>query len=783
MVEKGAHYELAPYVDVTLFQPGDDLYKLVTRQYVHDAKELKTLLGTRAPELRLERSESSTPATIVTPQTEPETRITREEVAPPLERTGEDQRVDFAAAESWKVWEMIFALLHSMQKHPDQYEALRNLAPDSEELIKKLNTEGPKLVQEFIHLATRGEMNFDDETKMWAVLDQTKLTNMDVKVGLLVLQKAGFNVKIKPEYFQLVAPGTEASAKPFVLQFDTIDTAKRKRLEEKAQREHTDVPGMHVETSTTEGTDLKEGEYRITVDHHTDNPKERKTSGAQLLYDYLSAAGLLTAEKLPEKDAETLHRLLAFVNDHDNGRFPTNQEFYRRSARTLWGIASDSRVSAEVIFGIMQRGRGPEDPLTDEDLNEVIFGTKKVEKEGVVTKEPLTVRDLIEGYPGTSAGPGLRGKEAQNEFDAESFDRWRDLGYVIPTDYGPLYVCLDIPGRYMPKQITARAWGGVPNVLIWSPNKHSFFLALGGGKTFDPHVLFPQEGTEIIRGHMAIFKRQIKSPAELTATMQEILGVLSKKRTRFLKGDLYDYVEKNITPDSSLETLFSIYTTAPEKQQSVVDMLVNQWPPNVLDTIHHAVLESKSKQDKNVYEEIETRVKNGRLARAPKALSQPPPPPRPVPTFPTSSSRKAETRPVMSADEMMAVLGGHTTDDTGDENEKGEELAGAKSTTPTMSLDEIMNVLGEDEKDEKREDAKGHEERQVESAPQEDIIPGLPPVEIKKRRIKKKGGRPEGGVEDDDGITPKERVGKQKRGGVLRSKRYPDEEEGEGEQE
>lgn len=578
--ERLASYGVVDLVDPDFITGKNDIYNLVNRQYVTFLEELQQVERQPKRFRLVQGGAEDAPVVTAAPPAETSPAAPPVELTELRERESGGEQPPEEQKKSWKVWEMIFALLHAMQKHPEQFEELKKLSPDA--LNKKLTEKGPRLVHEYMNIASRGAMDWEEEKKMWDVLDQTKLPNMDVKVGLLVLERAGFKIEITPERLQLVPPGNEATAKPFVLQFDTMDTEKRKRLE--AAAKGASVEQMHIESAESPDTDLKPGEYRVTVDHHTDDPRERKTSGAQLMYDYLTAAGLL------ERD-QTLERLLALTNANDSGEFPADRDFYLRSASTLWGIGSDSRVPASVLYNIMARGRKPEDQLTEEDLNEAI-------------NKGLTVRKLVAN------------KEKQIGKDAKEFDRWSREGYVIDTDYGPMYVCVEVEGRYMPKQIAAKAYGGVPNVLIWTPEKHSFFIALGGGKSFKQDVKFP-EGTEIIRRHLAIFKRQARTPQELTATLTEILWPFSPQKERNLEGDLRAYVFDIIGSDTSNETLFSIFTKTPEKQDAVIEELARY--PRRLNDIRRLIKQMRG-ETRRIYKEMFDRAQN-KLAPL-----QPPPP-------------------------------------------------------------------------------------------------------------------------------------------------------------
>ncbi|MEK7481582.1 MAG: hypothetical protein AAB633_02485 [Patescibacteria group bacterium] len=636
---------LAPYGVVDLVDPNhitgrNDIYNLVNRQYVTLLQELEQL--NREPQRF--RPVGGAPPVAVAPVVAPVTAA--RETAPvepsPVKLPAAEQPVEHPEpavveldefdeeknlqnARSWKVWEMLFAMLHAMQKHPEQFEELRDKSP--EELTAKLRDEGPRLLQEYIRVATRGEMAWDNERQLWDVLDQGKLTNMDVKVGLLVLKRAGFKVELSPDHLQLVPPGTEAAAHPFVLQFDTADTDKRKQLEAAAAAKREAVPALHIESAHSPDTNLASGEYRITVDHHTDDPRERKTSGAQLLYDYFLAAGL--GDFANHRRDPALERLLAFTNAHDNGEFPPRRDFYLRSAATLWGVAGDSRVSAAVLYRIMERGRNPEDALLEEDLNETI-------------DEGKTVRDLVVK------------KKWQTERDAREFDFWRKQGYVIETDYGPLFVSVQTPGRYMPKQITAKAYGGVPNVLIWTPEKHSFFLAIGGGKSFSEDIKFPQEGTEVVRRSLAIFKRQVRTPQELTATLTEILWPLSPRTPRHIGGDLWAYMQNIVGPETTHPTLFSIFTNVPEKRDAVIAEFARR--RNSLPELKRAIAETKD-ETKNTYQEIFDLVQR---TLQPRPHSEPPPPapapssePEPPPP-PAAVEKTEEADATRAASELAA---------------------------------------------------------------------------------------------------------------------------------
>ncbi len=582
-----APYGVADLIDTRHITGKNDIYNLVTRQYNTFAEELRGL--TEQPKkfhvIGSERAEAPPPVTEAPPSTAERGAEEEGEEPPPVVEEHEFEYPPNVAM-SWKVWEMIFAVLHAMQKHPDQFEEFKNLSP--EELKVKLRDEGPRLVKEYMQLATRGRMewNASGKEELWKA-HEDKLANVDVKVSLLVLEKAGFKVDLSQTgNLQMVPPSSEGTAKPFVLQFDTMDQEKRDRLEvaQDADRAASkQIHGMHIETSVNEGTDLKEGEYRITVDHHTSDPSERLTSAAQLLYDYFLAAGVI------ERD-ETLERLLKFTNAHDNGEFPTDKEFYLRSARTVWGIASDTAVPASLLYELFKRGRGPEDALTDNDLTLPLQTKKKMRTGGRV--EEINVQAL---------GDFVRWKEYRVAEDAKQFDLWKRHGYIVDTDYGPTFVCLDIPGRQMPKQIVAKSYGGVPNILTWTPEKHSFSIALGKGKQFKPGTEFPQG--KIIRGHMAIYKKQERTPDDLTASLREILSVLSRGTKRTLEKDLRAFVEQDTNQFATWPTLFYIFTTNPAKREAVAAELARR--PNAEQYVGQLIKGSFfGKREKDGYREM-----------------------------------------------------------------------------------------------------------------------------------------------------------------------------------
>ena len=567
-------YGIADFIDPELIQPNDSQYSAVARQHKLDKIRLSKLKTTKSPpSLRVIGGGTNSvpehpkpPHSIETPP--PKSSETKEPTQPPESPespqppTGEgggkggeppeppetetkmaweieDPEKVEQIRKSWKVWEMTFALLHAMQKYPDKFKELQRLSDKERE--KKLAEEGPRLVQEYMTLATRGQMAWNKTKEMWAP-HPSREANMDVKMSLLLFKRAGFKVEVSEDEtanVEMTAPGGEGAANPFVLQFDTMDTAKRDRLERENKLAH-----MQIETAGD--GNLKEGEYRVTVDHHTSDPSERITCSAQLIYDYFLASGLIEQDPVME-------RLLEFTTEHDNGRSPEGEKFYRRSAKTLWGIAGDTRVPAEVIYKIIERGREPEDELSDEDLQEALPSPDR--------NGPKTVGELV------------KNKENNIKRSIKSFNWWRDQGYVIETDYGPMWISLAVEGRYMPRQLVDKAFG-VPNTLIWQPEEHSFFISLGGKKSFAPETKLPQG--EMIREHMAIYKRQKRTPEKLTASLAEILEELTKTTPLNPGGDLRAFLIQEPSRFATVQTLFYIYYNNLDKKQTVIEELAKR---------------------------------------------------------------------------------------------------------------------------------------------------------------------------------------------------------------
>ena len=241
------------------------------------------------------------------------------------------------------------------------------------------------------------------------------------------------------------------------------------------------------------------------------------------------------------------------------------------------------------MYELFKRGRGPEDELTDDDLALPLETKKKMRKDGKA--QDMEIHAL---------GDFVRWKEYGVAEGAQQFDLWKRHGYIVDTDYGPTYVCLDIPGRQMPKQTVAKAYGGVFNVLIWTPERHSFFLALGEGKRFKPGTDFPQG--KIIRGHMAIYKKQERTPDDLTASLRDILSTISRGTKRKLEKDLRAFVEQETSQFATWQTLFYLYTTNPAKREAVAAELARR--PNAEQYLGQLVKGSPRKREKDGYREM-----------------------------------------------------------------------------------------------------------------------------------------------------------------------------------
>lgn len=444
-------------------------------------------------------------------------------------RLGPEQRKREA-----KVMVMLLAVLAAIQKQPHKFKEFEGLP--QEEIDKAIATRGPELVKKYLKIATRGRMEWSAAEDLWRPHPHDQ-ANLDVKFGLWLLGKAGFNVEVKGDQknVQMVPPGTEGAADPIVLQFDTMDSAKRLEHELKAKPGDN---GMHFEFP--EYDDMAEGEYRITIDHHTDDPAERETSGAQLIYEYLSEAGLI------EKDP-TLEKMVAFVTAHDNGEMPLEGSgkggygFYGESADTLWGIANDFKVPRDLVYELLKK-YDPADHISPEDLKRSFRYT---DRRGTKTG---TLAEIVEA------------KEKQIAHNVRTFGYWQSKGYVVDTKYGPTYVVLDAEGRNMPPQQTARAFG-VTNILVWQPSRHAFFLAIGPDEHGNPQQLdidLPQG--DIIRGHLAIYKKQLQKENQtgpLTAELSEMLELLDAHPQRG-RSDVFNYAYRD-PRGASIQTLYHIY--------------------------------------------------------------------------------------------------------------------------------------------------------------------------------------------------------------------------------
>ncbi len=433
-----------------------------------------------------------------------------------------------------KVMVLLMAVLAAIQKQPHKFEEFKDLP--QEEIDKAIAERGPELIKKYLKLATRGRMQWDQSQEAWKphAYDQA---NLDVKFGIWLLGKAGFNVKVKgkEKNVEMVAPGTEGTADPIVLQFDTMDSAKR------LEHELTAKPGdngMHFEFPDYD--DMGEGEFRITVDHHTADQSERETSGAQLIYEYFSDAGLI------EKDP-ALEKLMAFVTAHDNGEMPvegspeSSYGFYGESADTLWGIANDFKVPRELVYQLLKKYK-PEDHISQEDLDRSFEYT---DRRGTKTG---TLREVVEA------------KEKQIAHNIRMFGYWQSRGYVVDTKFGPTYIMIDAEGRNMPPQQTAKAFG-VNNVLVWQPRKHSFFLAIGKDEHGNSQEIdFDLPQGDIIRGHLAIYKKQLtKENQKLDFTMEfnEMLRLLEARPQRN-RSDVFSYADRD-PRGASVQTLYHIY--------------------------------------------------------------------------------------------------------------------------------------------------------------------------------------------------------------------------------
>src|SRR3989344_1121193 len=205
------------------------------------------------------------------------------------------------------------------------------------------------------------------------------------------------------------------------------------------------IPGkLHIDTGNKNGIVIekeKDGTATIYFDHHSPEFSLEPTSATQLMYEGLTAAGLL-------KEEPYLDELVEFVTQADNLSYPESYyEKYPDYDRMLVGLWSFMGFTQLDQF--FKDGKNPTDILTPEELKKY-----KLEK----TSE--TQKKIIEA-------------------SAKAFEEIKKDGLIIDTDlYGKIVV--DIGKRLPPGGTLASKYYGCDGYIIWMPNDNGFFITVPG---------------------------------------------------------------------------------------------------------------------------------------------------------------------------------------------------------------------------------------------------------------------------------------------------------------
>lgn len=272
------------------------------------------------------------------------------------------------------------------------------------------------------------------------------------------------------------------------------------------------VPGkMHIDTGGRYGIVLeKEKDGKTTTiyfDHHSAE-LEIPTSATQLLYEGLTASGIL------KKDVH-LNELVRFVTQADNLSYPEEYyKLYSESPRTLVGLWYHIKFRHLLDFFI--DNKKPTDILTDAELKKYHLektSKNKLEKNNVA--KSLAILKEME-----------------------------QTGLIIETEkYGKIAVDLD---KRIPDGTIAAKYYGCNGYIIWESNEVGFFVTVPGRDIAENF----SQGVKV-RGSMWI-KNPYSDPSPRKITLTEILTKLTSGKLN-PTGKLKEYLDEEAKTISTQE--------------------------------------------------------------------------------------------------------------------------------------------------------------------------------------------------------------------------------------
>ncbi len=389
-----------------------------------------------------------------------------------------------------------YATLKKLEKQAGQWAELNASTKKEGDAIFK-----EKFKQLWAELAVHGTIEFDENGN--PVIKN--FTDLDGKVSIGILKEAG----MPTNNIEYINPGTFKKNK------------------------------MNIDTGNKHGLEVVEdddGNVTIIGDHHSDT-SGRDTCASKIFYETMLSLGMI--ERTPALD-----KLVEFVTQLDNKKFPNEKKYYKESWHTVLGLYRYFNFKSLLRF--FQSGHSPTDPLSNAELLDFrLIEPKKKENKS----DPIEFK-----------GPALRQRNII-ETALTKLGEMKKEGLVVPSQrYG--LIAIDI-GKKVPSGFDAASHVGCDTYINWSPDTRGFFITSPERGVTDNF----KQGKNI-RGGMYMKPRSDRSP--LTLTLGEVLNKMTDGQLQ-PTGKLKEFldIEKTIVYNSDM-----IEPTPPLNKEAPADIEV-----------------------------------------------------------------------------------------------------------------------------------------------------------------------------------------------------------------
>lgn len=352
---------------------------------------------------------------------------------------------------------------------------------------------------------------FLKENKKTGELYTEANTDLDGKTALGILGLAGFNTN----NLKYVAPGDYEEGRI------NIDTGERH--------------GVKVEDKTK----------TAFFDHHEKN-SSLNTSAAKEMYETLVAMGLLKKEN-------HLDKMVNFVNEMDNARYPGIKNYFKNSWKTLDGLERFIKFSNLVKFFKYDKNPDPARELNEAELKNYGFIWGKGEKDG----------------SGKVKGKNYSLTQENNaKKDLEKLQEMEKNGLIVESEkYGK--IAIDIANGDGDKGLrgsgkAAKAYG-CDTYVVWNSKKKMF--SIYASRRIEENF---SQGKNIRRN---MWIKSPKNGEELSATLNEILEKMTGGKFE-AKGKLKEYLDKEKGQEQKEET--EIDLEAEKKREKYKELISEQ---------------------------------------------------------------------------------------------------------------------------------------------------------------------------------------------------------------